>query len=269
MQDYPRFLLEVSRLLRPGGLLLLIEPTLFPCPPPSNNIPNPTSKLQPLNASHSGPAANLSSALRFSAPSSSLSSASPLTYANSRSQAPSTSSTPFANSPQSRLAAAVSPPSTGPHPPTPPNPAHAHQEMPGWAALWRTFRACLTAQRIDVHVPEKLATLLADANGAFENITVHDGTVPVGFWPTGAYQAQYLSLMLWSWKINHQCRPTPSFSRPTPVDGLRTPPAGTTATFPPTWRCTDKCRSSYPGCTARSVPSRIPAIDTDTRRICE
>ncbi|KAF5330891.1 hypothetical protein D9619_005636 [Psilocybe cf. subviscida] len=188
MQDYPRFLLEVSRLLRPGGLLLLVEPTLFPCPPPSRNIPspisNPTSTLRPPNPSHPGPAINTSSALQFSAAStSSLSSTGLLTYTDGRSQAASTSSQPYASSSQSRLAMPP-PPTTVPRPPPPHSPAHTHQEMSGWAALWRTFRACLTAQRVDVHVPEKLAALLAGAGGAFENVTVHDGTVPVGFWPT-------------------------------------------------------------------------------------
>lgn len=183
MQDYPRFLLEVSRLLRPGGLLLLIEPTLFPCPPPSRNNPSsisdPTSIFHPTNPSHPASATNSSSALRFSV-STSLSGPSSLTYIDSPSQS-STSSTPYANSAQARLATL-----TPPRPPPPHNPGHAHQEMPGWTALWRTLRACLTAQRIDVRVPEKLADLLA-TTGTFENVTVHNGTVPVGFWPTGLY----------------------------------------------------------------------------------
>ncbi|KDR81663.1 hypothetical protein GALMADRAFT_263944 [Galerina marginata CBS 339.88] len=34
IHNYPRFLHEIARLLRPGGLVLLVEPTLNPCPPP-------------------------------------------------------------------------------------------------------------------------------------------------------------------------------------------------------------------------------------------
>ncbi|KIM49057.1 hypothetical protein M413DRAFT_406168 [Hebeloma cylindrosporum] len=93
IHDYPRFLLEIARLLRPGGLVLLVEPTLNPCPPPA---------LQPT--------------------------------------------------------------------------------MPGWTALWDTYRACLRRQLIDVTVPERLPDLLM-ATAAFENITVRDGNIPVGFWP--------------------------------------------------------------------------------------
>lgn len=95
IHNYPRFLHEIARLLRPGGLVLLVEPTLDPCPPP---------------------------------------------------------------------------------PSVPP--------MPGWAAFWETYRACLRRQLIDVTVPERLADLLA-ATAAFENIVVRDGNIPVGFWPQG------------------------------------------------------------------------------------
>lgn len=56
--------------------------------------------------------------------------------------------------------------------------------MPGWAALWETYRACLRRQLIDDTVPERLPDLLM-ATAAFENITVQDGNIPVGFWPQG------------------------------------------------------------------------------------
>ncbi|KAF8964056.1 S-adenosyl-L-methionine-dependent methyltransferase [Flammula alnicola] len=106
IHNYPRFLHEVARLLRPGGLVLLVEPTLNPCPPP------PT------------------------------------------------------------------------HPP-----------MGGWTALWRTYRACLSQQLIDVTVPERLPDLLA-ATAAFENIIVRDGNIPVGFWQQGKLQWMDYELLL-------------------------------------------------------------------------
>ncbi|KAH9484351.1 Secondary metabolism regulator LAE1 [Psilocybe cubensis] len=93
IHNYPRFLHEIARLLRPGGLVLLVEPTLDPSPPPPSLPP-----------------------------------------------------------------------------------------MPGWSTLWKTYRACLSRQLIDVTVPERLADLLA-ATAAFENIIIRDGNIPVGFWP--------------------------------------------------------------------------------------
>ncbi|PPQ98134.1 hypothetical protein CVT26_003178, partial [Gymnopilus dilepis] len=106
IHNYPRFLHEIARLLRPGGLVLLVEPTLDPCPPP---------------------------------------------------------------------------------PSTPP--------MPGWAEFWKTYRACLSRQLIDVTVPERLGELLA-ATSAFENIVVRDGNIPVGFWPQGS--PRFFSLLFLS-----------------------------------------------------------------------
>ncbi|KAF4614484.1 hypothetical protein D9613_003101 [Agrocybe pediades] len=39
IHNYPRFLHEIARLLRPGGLVLLVEPTLNPSPPPPPHQP--------------------------------------------------------------------------------------------------------------------------------------------------------------------------------------------------------------------------------------
>ncbi|KAF8163351.1 S-adenosyl-L-methionine-dependent methyltransferase [Crassisporium funariophilum] len=39
IHNYPRFLHELARLLRPGGLILLVEPTLNPCLPPPAHPP--------------------------------------------------------------------------------------------------------------------------------------------------------------------------------------------------------------------------------------
>ncbi|PPQ88002.1 hypothetical protein CVT25_001081 [Psilocybe cyanescens] len=41
IHNYPRFLHEIARLLRPGGLVLLVEPTLDPSPPPPSLPPMP------------------------------------------------------------------------------------------------------------------------------------------------------------------------------------------------------------------------------------
>ncbi|KAF5380899.1 hypothetical protein D9615_004003 [Tricholomella constricta] len=100
IRDYPRFLEEINRLLRPGGLVLLIEPSLVPIADgkPATEYPN----------------------------------------------------------------------GTGLH---------------GWFTLWETYRACLKTQGIDTTVPQRLVELLA-ATDAFEKITVQDGNIPVGFWPS-------------------------------------------------------------------------------------
>ncbi|KAJ7899150.1 S-adenosyl-L-methionine-dependent methyltransferase [Mycena olivaceomarginata] len=50
IRDYPHFLVEVARILRPGGLIILIEPDLTQYvrrPPPASNLEaNPINKLQ-------------------------------------------------------------------------------------------------------------------------------------------------------------------------------------------------------------------------------
>lgn len=92
--------------------------------------------------------------------------------------------------------------------------------MAGWTAFWRTYRACLSQQLIDVTVPEHLPDLLA-ATTAFENIIVRDGNIPVGFWPQGGIQI-YLYC---SWQSpDHLCprRPTSALRWTVAVDGLRT-----------------------------------------------
>lgn len=98
IRNYPRFLHEIARLLRPGGLVLLIEPDLNPAPSPTSS-----DRLGPVS-------------------------------------------------------------------------------MHGWSTLWETYRTCLRRQGIDITVPQRLSDLLA-ATGAYENIVVRDGNIPVGFWP--------------------------------------------------------------------------------------
>ncbi|KAF8798072.1 S-adenosyl-L-methionine-dependent methyltransferase [Phlegmacium glaucopus] len=43
IHNYPRFLHELARLLRPGGLVLLVEPTLNPCQSPPDDSHSPMS----------------------------------------------------------------------------------------------------------------------------------------------------------------------------------------------------------------------------------
>ncbi|KAJ6596950.1 S-adenosyl-L-methionine-dependent methyltransferase [Mycena vulgaris] len=52
----------------------------------------------------------------------------------------------------------------------------------GWFTLWETYRSCLVSLGIDVTVPQRFQTLLEET-GLFENITVHEGVIPVGFYP--------------------------------------------------------------------------------------
>jgi hypothetical protein len=58
--------------------------------------------------------------------------------------------------------------------------------LPGWFALWETYRACLKKVGIDVTVPHRLSELLA-ATKAFQNIVKQNGNIPIGFWPQGVY----------------------------------------------------------------------------------
>lgn len=54
----------------------------------------------------------------------------------------------------------------------------------GWTALWKTYRACLEQQGIDITIPDRLPELLA-ATAAYEDIVAQVGNIPVGFWPQG------------------------------------------------------------------------------------
>ena len=110
IRNYPRFLHEIARLLRPGGLVLLIEPDLNPAPSPTSSDQVPVS-------------------------------------------------------------------------------------MHGWSTLWETYRTCLRRQGIDITVPQRLSDLLS-ATGAYENIVVRDGNIPVGFWPQGKVPSNNICLCL-------------------------------------------------------------------------
>ncbi|KAJ7109433.1 S-adenosyl-L-methionine-dependent methyltransferase [Mycena epipterygia] len=100
IRDYPRFLGEVARLLRPGGLVILIEPDLRQ-------------------------------------------------FANGRPEIEYT----FGSGPR------------------------------GWFTLWETYRSCLLLLGIDVTVPQRFEKLLEDTE-VFESIVIHEGVIPVGFYPT-------------------------------------------------------------------------------------
>lgn len=183
IRDYPRFLREIARILRPGGLVLLIEPSLHPVfsnasvPVAAPQHPNPTpftsAPQQPLASTSSGASAN------------------PII----------TQTTPVSTVPSS-TAAATTTGNTGPRS-TPPSPDTGEQR--GWITLWETYRACLRLQGIDVTVPERLPELLS-ATGQFEKIVVQDGNIPVGFWPQG----EFLLIVLHATKICDSLRDIPS-----------------------------------------------------------
>ncbi|KAJ7106082.1 S-adenosyl-L-methionine-dependent methyltransferase [Mycena crocata] len=100
IRDYPRFLQQIGRLLRSGGLVILIEPDL-------RQFANDKVEIQYTHGS-------------------------------------------------------------GPR---------------GWFTLWETYRSLLVALGIDITVPQHLGLLLEEAE-VFENITVHEGIMPVGFYHT-------------------------------------------------------------------------------------
>ena len=64
---------------------------------------------------------------------------------------------------------------------------------PGWHAFWEQYRRCLTGNGIDTTVPTRLPGLLA-ATGAFDDIVAQEATIPVGFWPKGAWRTHFFHL---------------------------------------------------------------------------
>ncbi len=169
IRDYPRFLKEIARILRPGGLVLLIEPSLHPVfsntsiPVAAPQHPNPPSlapPLPPLPPSQQGsPSQTASTSLAANVSSNIIA-----------------ETTSISTAPTSTAAD----PGTGSGDITP-----QIGEQRGWVTFWETYRACLRSQGIDTSVPERLPDLLS-ATGQFENIIVQKGNIPVGFWPQGA-----------------------------------------------------------------------------------
>lgn len=156
IRDYPRFLKEIARLLRPGGLVLLIEPDLHPvfsntsipvaAPQRSSTSPfEPVVPSQPSASTSSG--AGVNPIMVQTAPVSTL---------------PSSATDAIGN-----IGLGSTP-----------------GDQRGWIGLWETYRTCLRLQGIDVFVPGRLCDLLS-ATGLFEKIVVQDGNIPVGFWPQG------------------------------------------------------------------------------------
>ena len=70
---------------------------------------------------------------------------------------------------------------------------------PGWHALWEQYRKCLTHRGVDVNVPTKLRTLLADT-GCFEDVVAQEALIPIGFWPKGGFL---------HYQYHHRCLLTP------------------------------------------------------------
>jgi ubiquinone/menaquinone biosynthesis C-methylase UbiE len=60
----------------------------------------------------------------------------------------------------------------------------------GWFTLWETYRSCLASLEVDVTVPQRLGRLLEDTR-AFENIEVHEGIIPVGFYPESQWNRDW------------------------------------------------------------------------------
>ncbi|KAJ3563113.1 hypothetical protein NP233_g9153 [Leucocoprinus birnbaumii] len=164
IRDYPRFLKEIARLLRPGGLLLLIEPSLHPV---FANTAAPVAAPQPpvmVPALAPQPQASVSPRLG----------ANPIMVQTA----------PVSTVP---IPAAAGVGSSG----SSPSILNLNRgEQRGWITFWETYRNCLRSQRIDVSVPERLPELLA-ATGQFEKIVVQDGNVPVGSWPKGVPPCVY------------------------------------------------------------------------------
>jgi hypothetical protein len=52
--------------------------------------------------------------------------------------------------------------------------------------LWETYRSCLVSLEVDVTVPQRFKQLLEDTE-MFESIEVHEGVIPVGFYPDGQW----------------------------------------------------------------------------------
>lgn len=158
IRDYPSFLREIARLLRPGGLVHLIEPDLHPVfsngsvPVAAPQHPNPSPSFLPATPPPSSPFAEPGTDVNpIVVPSPPISNV----------------SSPVVTSSADRGSIA--------------------REQRGWIELWETYRSCLRLQGIDVSVPEHLSDLLSDT-GQFEKIVVQDGNIPVGFWPKGNRQ---------------------------------------------------------------------------------
>ncbi|THH04810.1 hypothetical protein EW145_g5248 [Phellinidium pouzarii] len=69
---------------------------------------------------------------------------------------------------------------------------------PGWHAFWEQFRRCLAGNHIDTTVPTRLGSLMR-ATVAFDDIVAQEATVPVAFWPKGAFSVSTKRLV---WLLN-------------------------------------------------------------------
>ncbi|KAJ8454848.1 hypothetical protein ONZ45_g19147 [Pleurotus djamor] len=158
ISNYPRLIHEISRLLKPGGLVIVIEPDLMPIVDgkPANEFSSGATSVTKTSQS---------TTLPDTPSSSSASSSSSLTKVSS-SSSPGSDSIP--KSPSS-------------HHPTP---SYYDEGLPGWFALFDTYRACLKRQGVDTTAPSRIPELLSKTK-AFHHIVVQDGNIPIGFWPSG------------------------------------------------------------------------------------
>ena len=67
--------------------------------------------------------------------------------------------------------------------------------LPGWFALWDTYRSCLKRGGVDIDTPKCMERLL-DATGKFDRIVAKKINIPIGFFPKG-FESPFPTLHCW------------------------------------------------------------------------